>query len=211
MADANTIRRETDLNKLKDLCLASSGKVVIKSTKGNPVDEITIELKLNTAPSNKYPNEKQATTLVVIQLSNRYPLQEPTANIKTPIYHPNVYSSGKICFGQKWLPTEGLDMLVKRIIKIVTFDPTILNEKSPANSDALKWYNSAVKAHPSAFPTDSLTSSNQKTEKTMNWSNIQDEKVIVKCANCSASLRLPKGKSGTVKCPTCSKFFETRT
>ena len=166
---------------------------------------------LKTVASSRYPLEVQTKTTVVIQLANRYPLQEPTANIITPIYHPNVYSSGKICFGQKWLPTEGLDLLVKRIVKIVTYDPAILNGASPANREALSWYNSAIKAHPSAFPTDDLLVAPEKNEKTMNWNAIQEEKVIVKCTHCSSALRLPKGNSGTVKCPVCSKFFEART
>ena len=69
MADANTIRRETDLGKLRDLCASSTGKITIKATKGCPIDEITVELNLKTAPSSKYPAEVQAATTVVIQLS----------------------------------------------------------------------------------------------------------------------------------------------
>lgn len=211
MADANTVRRETDLKKLRDLCDSSNGKIIINTTKGNPVDEITVEIKLNTAPSNKYPSEKQASTLVVLRLSSRYPLQEPTANIKTPIFHPNVYTSGKICFGQKWLPTEGLDLLVKRIVKIVTYDSTILNENSPANRDALEWYRRAVKSYPTYFPTDSFTVSSNQKDMTIKWTTIQDEKVTVNCVHCKAGLRLQRGKSGTVKCPVCTKSFEIST
>lgn len=208
MADANSIRRETDLKKLRELCDNSSGKIILKSAKGVPVDEITIEIKLNTAPSNKYPNERQSSSLIAIQLSSRYPLQEPTANIRTSIYHPNVYGSGKICFGQKWLPTEGLDLLVKRIIKIVTYDPTILNENSPANRDALEWYKKAIKTHPTYFPTDHLSINNNNVDKSIKWTTIQEEKVLVNCEHCRTGLRLPKGKTGAVKCPSCSKSFK---
>jgi len=102
-------------------------------------------------------------------------------------------------------------LLVKRIVKIVTYDPAVLNAASPANSEALNWYNRMIQSYPSAFPTDSLTSSQKKDEKPMGWNNIHDERVVVKCIHCNAALRLPKGKSGTVKCPTCSKSFETRT
>ena len=37
------------------------------------------------------------------------------------------------------------------------------------------------------------------------------ERVIVNCIHCNAALRLPKGKSGMVKCPTCFKSFEAST
>ena len=171
MTSAGTTRRETDLRKLRELCNSSSGKLAVKATKGSPIDEITVELNLKTAPSSGYPAEVQTTTIVAIQLSSRYPLQEPTANIRTPIYHPNVYLSGKICFGQKWLPSEGLDLLVKRIVQIVTYDPAILNPASPANGAALHWYNQAIKAHPTAFPTDRLILVPKKEDKPIIWTN----------------------------------------
>jgi hypothetical protein len=43
---------------------------------------------------------------------------------------------------------------VRRIIQIITFDLSVLNEDSPANRDALIWYRLAVSQHPKAFPTD---------------------------------------------------------
>lgn len=211
MTDANSARRHNDLKKLRDLSDKSSGKISIKSTHGIPVNEILVEINCITAPSSKYPESKQGSTLVSIQLSSRYPFQEPTATIKTPIFHPNVYASGKICFGKKWLPTEGLDLLVKRIIKIVTYDPAILNDQSPANGDALVWYRSAKKTYPAAFPTDCFNIPNSESTQKMMWNTISDEKVIVNCLHCSIRLSLPKGKSGVVKCPKCLKSFETST
>src|ERR1700756_2375841 len=37
---------------------------------------------------------------------------EEMFGIKTPIFHPNVFPSGQICLGGRWLPTESLDLLV---------------------------------------------------------------------------------------------------
>jgi hypothetical protein len=41
--------------------------------------------------------------------SERQRLTALTAAIRTPILHPNVYSSGQICLGVTWMPTLGLD------------------------------------------------------------------------------------------------------
>jgi DNA-directed RNA polymerase subunit RPC12/RpoP len=149
-------------------------------------------------------------TEVKIELLSRYPFQEPSATITTPVYHPNVYSSGKICFGAKWMPTQGLDLLVRRIIQIITFDKDILNEKSPANAQALHWYRDLIRSNPSAFPTERLIF-RENSRNQMRWTNkdaCEDQKVLVSCDNCKASLRVPKDKHINVTCPKCNyKFF----
>lgn len=180
---------------------------------GNPPDEIEIELHLKTAPSRQYPIVTQAMTHLVISLPARYPLVEPLVTIKTPILHPNVYSSGKICLGLKWLPSSGLDLLVRRIAQIITFDPTVLNEQSPANGDALSWYRDARRKHAAAFPTDSWDLSAPDQKKKVKWSNISSGsgKTIVTCPSCQGHLSLPAGRTGKVKCPRCGNGFEATT
>ncbi|WP_445177702.1 ubiquitin-conjugating enzyme E2 [Pseudomonas sp. McL0111] len=199
-----------DLRKIEELSKAVAGRVSIKDTTGNPINVINLELDFPTAPSSKYPSQVQNKTLVKIELLSRYPFQEPLATITTPIYHPNVYSSGRVCLGAKWLPTQGLDLLVKRIIQIITFESNILNEASPANRDALLWYRSAIKASPDAFPTDKLIIKEQASSK-IGWSNVSvgsEEKALVSCPSCHGSLRVPKGKKGNLTCPKCnSKFY----
>ncbi len=37
------------------------------------------------------------------------------------------------------------------------------------------------------------------------------ERVIVNCPSCNSAFRVPKGKSGKVRCKTCGRLFETRT
>jgi hypothetical protein len=152
-------------------------------------------------------------TRVTIDLPSRYPLTAPTAAIRTPILHPNVYSSGQICLGVTWIPTFGLDFLVKRIIQIITFDPAILNEKSPANGEALSWYRDAVRRHAHAFPTDTTLLTTAAPDKKLKWTNIESKlvKVVVACSQCGGKISLPAGKSGQVKCPRCERSFEART
>ena len=218
-ATAFNERREQDLRKLEVLAEQSNRMIRIVSVSGNPISQIVAALLYKTAPNRRYPHEVSEETHVQIDLSSQYPFQEPNAVIKTVIFHPNVYSSGKICFGTEWRPTEGLDLLVKRIAQIITFDPTILNEESPANSDALSWYRSAKFQFPTAFPTQPVTfSGSREKKKEINWTNMSPppaeqnaQRVTVKCPACDQAIRVPKGKSGKVRCPSCADLFEAST
>lgn len=211
---AFTERRVQDIDKLRDLSRKSGGRVVIVSATGNPVSKILLELHYRTAGSTRYPTEVQSVTKVSIDLPARYPFAEPTANIITPIHHPNVYSSGLICFGVKWLPSQGLDLLVQRIIQIITFDPLILNEKSPANGPALNWYREVARKHPSAFPTDCADGKQVNEGPKISWSDVSTEtpqRTLVTCPSCAGKLAIPSGKSGRVICPKCKTGFDVRT
>ena len=172
MKAAYVKRRIHDLRKLETLSKSSGGKIRIVSTAGNPVHEIEIELTYKTAPNKAYPDAISQKTTCVITLPSQYPKQEPKAVIKTSVFHPNVYESGNICMGVKWLQTEGIDLFVKRIAQIITFDPAILNESSPANRNALSWYYKARSKHPAAFPTDSALFSTTETKKNIAWSDL---------------------------------------
>lgn len=202
-----------DLRKIEELSKSVNGRVKVKSTSGNPVNRIIIELDYPTAPSTDFPNKIQQKTEVKIELLNRYPFQEPSATITTPVYHPNVYGSGKICFGTKWLPTQGLDLLIRRIIQIITFDESILNEGSPANGQALRWYRGAVRKHPNSFPTEKLIVKDNPKKK-MSWNNMdgeEEQKTVVACPACEGSLRVPTGKRLNVVCPKCTHKFSVTT
>ncbi len=37
------------------------------------------------------------------------------------------------------------------------------------------------------------------------------DKVVVRCSNCSQQLRVPSGKGGTIKCPSCGQAFKAAT
>ncbi len=207
-------RRTQDLEKLREMDRKSGGRVKLTSATGNPASKLVLELHYRTAGSTRYPAETQSVTKVAIDLPAKYPFAEPTANILTPIYHPNVYSSGRICFGVKWLPSQGLDLLVQRIIQIITFDPLILNEKSPANGAALTWYRETLRKHRSAFPTDSINAARPDAAPKMTWSDVSPatpQRATVTCPSCGGKLALPTGKTGRVTCPKCKNGFEART
>lgn len=206
-------RRQEDLEKLHTLGQTTGNRLKVLGTSGNPINEIKLELKYITAGSEKYPIQKQATTNLTILLSSTYPLQEPSVSIITPIFHPNVYSSGRVCLGTKWIPTQGLDLLVVRIIQIITFDPSILNEKSPANYNALLWYRRALATYPEDFPTDSKSYSyKDPVQKKVTFTDVtpKETRKIVSCPSCSAQLSIPSGKSGIAKCTKCTRSFEVK-
>jgi ubiquitin-protein ligase len=77
-------------------------------------------------------------------------------DILDPVFNPNVYPSGRVCLGTKWLATETLDLIVLRVAKILTFDSDILNDRAPANMEAAYWYKAALAARPEAFPTEKI-------------------------------------------------------
>jgi ubiquitin-protein ligase len=207
-------RRQQDVQKLRDLQRASESKVLVTRLSGTPPNEIEVELRFRTAPSQDYPRKVQDITRAVISLPARYPFAEPSVSIKTPILHPNVYASGRICLGVKWISSFGLDLLVRRIIQIITFDPSVLNDASPANREAAVWYRNALRKHPTSFPSDSfeLTAAPAQPPKTMRWASVEaPTKVLVPCPACKTKLSLPSGKLGRVRCPECGNAFEAET
>lgn len=211
-------RREEDVKKVEALAAMSGGKIEIASVVGDPISRIAVILNYKTASSSKYPTESVVSSRISIDLSSRYPFQEPVATFETKIFHPNVFSSGKICLGTKWIATEGLDLLIKRIIQIITFDPVILNEKSPANGEALAWYRRAIVASPNSFPTDLVSFSAPRSKPTISWNNtnaptrsVEIDKVLVKCSSCGKGLRVPANRTGSVRCPNCGNSFEVVT
>jgi len=206
---ASVERVKQDIRKLEELSRSLNGRVRVKSTSGTPVNRIVVELDYPTAPSSAYPDKIQRKTEVIIELLSRYPFQEPTAKITTPVFHPNVYASGKICLGSKWMPTQGLDLLVRRIIQIITFDSSVIDLNPPANAQAAQWYTSAVSRQPKAFPTDKLVVQ-EPAKKKMSWSNLDsanEQKSIVSCPQCRGALRVPTGKKLNVTCPKCNHTF----
>ena len=203
-------RRNQDVQKLTQLAAQSGGRLRVGKISGNPPNHIELEVHLKTAASSDYPSKVSSVSKLQISLPARYPFVEPAVTITTPIHHPNVYTSGRVCLGLKWLPTNGLDLLVKRLAQIIAFDPVILNEKSPANGAALTWYTGAKKRFPSSFPTDSFNLDAPAQSTGIKWSNVTAEtpKAVVKCPSCNASLSAPAGKRLKLTCPKCGNSFE---
>lgn len=203
---ASAVRVAADTARLHALVARSGGRISLLESSGS---RFVLDLRYATAPSSAYPRVKQPFVRLAIDLPARYPFQPPIASIRSPIFHPNVFDSGLVCQGAKWLPSEGMDLFVRRIAKLVTFDPLIVNAQSAANGAAMLWYVRAQREHPAAFPSDrvEIVLAEEETPK-VQW---QPERVLRACPKCATQIRLPAGKEGTVACPRCGERFEART
>ena len=160
-----------DIEKIRKLSVKTNNRISINRTDGEPPNVVFIDFKYNTVPDSSFPTNKLRLSTVRIDLSNRYPFQEPTAKFVTPIFHPNVFEGGKICLGKKWLPTDTLDLLAERIAKIIIFEPDILDTSDAANAKSKDWYVRLKAKNPNLFPTDNFSSSLNKKESTIKWNN----------------------------------------
>jgi hypothetical protein len=89
---------------------------------------------------------------VLLRLGAGYPRGLPSLTWRTPIFHPNIASSGVVClgaYGQHWAPSVTLEELVSMLwdmIRYVNFDVD-----SPYNREAAIW---AKTVEPRRFPLD---------------------------------------------------------
>jgi len=172
-ADAHARRRQEDIAKLHDLQSEFRGVVSVTRTVGNPVTLVELEIRLETVRNARYPEDKQIANALQIELPARYPFDPPKVTVTTPIWNPNIFTSGLICLGQKWIPTHNLALLVQRVMQILVLDPTIINLASPANGDAAKWYAGAIRRNPLLFPTVRLDSLRVPPQRKMVWRTIK--------------------------------------
>lgn len=191
------VRLRSDTERLQALAARSGGRIVLLATPQDPARTVVLDLHYATAGSRCYPVERRSQTRLRISLPARYPFQPPLASVATPVWHPNVFESGTVCIGSKWLPSEGLDQFVERLLRLLTFDPLLVNAVAPANRAAAAWYEQSRRLHPGAFPTDQV--------------DLRPERVLRECPSCHRSLRLPRERRGRVRCPACGGHFEAST
>ncbi len=78
---------------------------------------------------------------VRITLGPQYPRLMPSIQWITPIFHPNISSSGAVCLGgysSFWVPSLKLDQLCEMLWDMLCFRNVGL--ESPYNRDAADWY-----------------------------------------------------------------------
>lgn len=212
---SNTLRLETDVERVRALARAHAGRIELVSVPAGASQALVADLRYPTARSRAYPAEVETRIRLRVALPSRYPFVPPVASVETPVYHPNVFPSGLVCLGTKWLPSEGLDLFLKRVIRLLTFDPLLVNVASPANRDAASWYQSARRRHPGAFPTCEVgfAMTGERRRERVGWRDAAQGagRSLRRCPGCARELALPAGRRGTVRCPACGQRFETET
>jgi ubiquitin-protein ligase len=133
-------RLQADYNKLQKLAAESGGTLRIIQTSGVPPVQYIIEYKCpGLARDAAGRINKRYEHRIQIDLGLAYPIEKPAARMLTPAFNPHVFTTGAVCLGSRWAPTETLDALVLRIGALIQLDPMVLDAHSPANSEANDW------------------------------------------------------------------------
>jgi ubiquitin-protein ligase len=74
--------------------------------------------------------------ILEVNLTLGYPRRAPQCRMLTPVFHPN-FDDSMVCIGDFWAASEGLDDLIIRIGRMITYQE--YNTKSPLNGLAAKW------------------------------------------------------------------------
>jgi hypothetical protein len=209
--DPRTRRRTEDVRKLYSLEAQYGGLLRVPEVAGEPPHLLRLRLAIPTARAATFPLDRQAASELLIELPEAYPFQEPRLTVTTPVFNPNVYASGVVCHGVTWMPTEGLDLLVVRVMRLIALDPAIVNVRSAANGLAAAWYRTVIAQHPWAFPSVVIEAPRRAERPVVGWHDAAPAtpaKRLVACSGCGVSLRLDAGKSGMVTCPRCGARVE---
>lgn len=206
----NASRHEIDIEHVRALAAVSSGRIGIVALPMPGRPRFVLDLGYATAGSHAYPRERQASSRVTIDLAARHPFEPPVTTVLTPIFHPHVFPSGVVCIGARWLPGEGMDLFVQRVVRLLAFDPLLMNAGSIAHGAAQAWYALALHRHPGAFPTDPAAMALRTGSNEARTADPSPPRVIRHCPHCRVAMRLPAGRSGIVACPRCGRDFETK-
>lgn len=200
-------RIEADIARLRELASTSGGRIGLVTLPVAGRSRLVLDLDYATSGTPDYPHEVQRRSRIEIELGLRYPFQPPKVTVLTPVFHPHVFPSGIVCIGTRWSPSEGMDLFVRRIARLLAYDVLLINPNSIANLGAFHWYESQRLRHPEAFPTDpAAVALGVEVDR-----RAAGTRVTRTCPACAVALRLPAGHIGTVRCPRCATSFEAST
>lgn len=176
--DVKTMRRVADLERLGRLRDKHPQLITRMAVAGTPMDRVSLVLSMPTAGSASYPDVIEDHVDVEIQVPGEYPRSPPLVRVSSTVWNPNVYASGLVCIGPIWIPTEGMDLFLVKMVRLLAFDPKIVNPDSPANLDAAKWYKKLKDQRPGFFPTMDLgplliTKADRAPRAKMEWTNLK--------------------------------------
>ena len=135
--DIRETRLRNDYQRIRDL-VNRSELIHILNTDGDPQEKYHIQFtcrgveKLGPGGKPVFREKHE----VSIYLHAEYPLKQPQLKWLTPIFHPNIHSSGAVCIGA-WWPAKTLDELLLTLGEMVQYKN--LGPKDPMNSRAAAW------------------------------------------------------------------------
>jgi ubiquitin-protein ligase len=146
--DIRETRLRNDHQRLREL-VNRSELIHIVRTEGDPPERYLLRFTCkgveNLTPAGRPVYREHHE--VSIYLHAEYPLKQPQLKWLTPIFHPNIHSTGAVCIGA-WWPAKTLDELVLTLAEMVQYKN--LGPKDPMNSRAAAW---AIR-NKSMFPID---------------------------------------------------------
>lgn len=152
--DARARRLLQEIERIKRLGLVTKGRVELIGVVGEPVRELRVSVRCRTAVSDAFPKAASSKISITFNLLSDYPYREPGVAVDPVVYHPNVFADGRVCMGTGWTRTEFLDLYLQRVMRVLVFEDSITNPKSPANASAMEWYLRTKEKFPGLFPTD---------------------------------------------------------
>ncbi len=146
-------RLREEHRRLQALAQAHPDAITIVKVDDDPPVRYLLDLHCTGAASlNEVSDEVvlKKTFRVQIDMGSKYPVQRPAVHVGSPFFNPHIFSSGAVCLGMPWTPTQSLDVFVRRLWGLLVWDPEVLDEMSPADSDAIAWF----KRHKDRVPFD---------------------------------------------------------
>ncbi len=132
-------RLTKELAKLKEEADKLEGIVI-----DTPSDIMIWNARIRGPPDTPY---EEGEFEMLIKFDNDYPKCAPSVKFLTPMFHPNIYSDGKICVdilqSHEWTPAQNVRTILVSIMSLL-MDP---NPASPANRAAAELYNKDKKAY----------------------------------------------------------------
>jgi Ubiquitin-conjugating enzyme len=154
-------RLRQDHLRLCTLVDGSPGLVAIHRSVGQPPSQYELVLACRSVTSSSEGQlSYRDTHTVEILLGPDYPYDEPSIRMLTPVFHPHVFANDRVCLGD-WTGAEFLDLLVKRLFRILQFDPAYLDGNSVANWAAQQW----VEANRGLFPLGTVVPGQPSAQK----------------------------------------------
>ena len=129
-----------------------------------------------------------------------YPNKPPVMTFTTPMWHPNVYSDGKVCISilhppgddeygyekssERWLPIHSVESILLSVISMLSAP----NDESPANLDAAKQWREDKQAYKRKVRVCSVHFLNRRSEYTnhhLNSKLYNNHKICCKNEDCN--------------------------